>query len=187
MPVDSKSSPRCALAACALAALLAACGGGPERRTFGTFVDDQAAEFQVIDTLFSHPEFDERDHVKVEVHNATLLLAGETSSEEKKALATRLAGELKAVDRVVNELAVMPPATVGDKLQNSYLTGRVNTRLATSNPIEGYEGGRIKVISARGIVYLMGSVTRAEGDAVAEAIRDVRGVTKVVKVFDYID
>jgi len=182
--------PRAAATACAALALvlvLAACGGSPERRTFGTFVDDQAAELTIIDTLYSRPEFDERDHIKVEAHNRTLLLAGEISSEEKKALAGRLAGELKAIDRVVNELAVMPPVDFSDKGSNSYITAKVNTRLALRNPIDGREGGRVKVMTARGIVYLMGSVTRAEGDAVAEAIRDVRGVVKVVKVFDYID
>ena len=167
--------------------LLTACGGAPERRTFGTFVDDQAAELAIVDTLYSRPEFDERDHIKVEAHNRTLLLAGEISSEEKKALATRVASELKAIDRVVNELAVMPPADLSEKSSNSYITAKVNARLALRNPIDGREGGRIKVMTARGIVYLMGSVTREEGDAVAEAIRDVRGVVKVVKVFDYID
>ena len=173
--------------ALALALLAAGCSQSPERRTFGTFVDDQAAEFQLIDALFSRPEFDQRDHVKVEAHAGTLLIAGETSSEEKKRLATQVALELKAVDRVVNELAVMPPAGFSGKAQNSYITSKVNARLATSNPIEGYEGGRVKVVTARGIVYLMGSVTQAEGDAVTEAIRDLRGVVKVVKVFDYID
>ncbi|MEJ2402203.1 MAG: BON domain-containing protein [Xanthomonadales bacterium] len=171
----------------AVALALAACGASPERRTFGTFIDDQAAEVKIIDQLYSRPEFDERDHIKVEAHNRTLLLAGETSSAEKKALATRVAAELKAIDRVVNELAVMPPADLSDKTANSYITSKVNTRLALSNPIEGREGGRIKVMTARGIVYLMGSVTRAEGDAVADSIRDIRGVVKVVKVFDYID
>ena len=171
----------------ALALLLTACSSGPERRTFGTFVDDQAAEVKIIDRLFSQPEFDERDHIKVEAHNRTLLLAGETSSEEKKALATRVASQLKAIDRVVNELAVMPPADFSDKASNSYITSKVNARLALANPVEGREGGRIKVITARGIVYLMGSVTHEEGEAVAESIRDIGGVVKIVKVFDYID
>ena len=171
----------------ALTLLLAACSSSPERRTFGTFFDDQAAEVKVLDRLFSHPEFDEHDHIKVEAHNRTLLLAGEISSEEKKALASQIAGELKAIDRVVNELAVMPPADLSDKAENSYITSKVNTRLAFANPIDGREGGRVKVMTARGIVYLMGSVTREEGDAVADSIRDIRGVVKVVKVFDYIE
>jgi osmotically-inducible protein OsmY len=33
----------------------------------------------------------------------------------------------------------------------------------------------------------MGTVSRAEGDAVADIVRHTRGVKKVVKVFDYTD
>jgi hypothetical protein len=36
-------------------------------------------------------------------------------------------------------------------------------------------------------VYLMGRVSRREGDTAADAVRGIPGVTKVVKVFEYID
>ena len=167
--------------------LLAACSPKAERRTFGTFIDDQAAEVQIHDVVYSRPEFDERDHIKVEAHNETLLLAGEVSSAKKKQTAGELALELKSISRVVNELEVMPPQDTSGKLHNSYITSKVNTKLLTSNPIDGFDSGRIKVITARGTVYLMGTVTRAEGDAVAEVVRKTGGVEKVVKVFDYTD
>ena len=167
--------------------VLSACYSSPERRSFGTVIDDQTSEIQILDILFARPEFDERDHIKVETHNETMLLAGEVSSEQKKALASRLASELKTVSRVVNELAVMPPVDTSGELSNSYITSKVNTRLLFSNPIEGSDTARLKVITARRTVYLMGSVTRAEGDAVADVVRRTRGVEKVVKVFDYID
>jgi hypothetical protein len=38
----------------------------------------------------------------------------------------------------------------------------------------------------RGIVYLMGRVSEAEGEATARAASRVTGVQRVVKVFDYI-
>jgi osmotically-inducible protein OsmY len=171
----------------ALVAMISACSSGVERRSLGTVIDDQTSEIRILDTLFDQPEFDERDHIKVETHNQTMLLAGEVSSAEKKALATRLASELKTVARVVNELAVMPAVETSGELSNSYITSKVNTRLLFSNPIEGSDTGRLKVITARRTVYLMGSVTRAEGEAVAEVVRRTRGVEKVVKVFDYID
>ncbi|MBT8052017.1 MAG: BON domain-containing protein [Gammaproteobacteria bacterium] len=171
----------------ALVAMISACSSGVERRSLGTVIDDQTSEIRILDTLFDQPEFDERDHIKVETHNQTMLLAGEVSSAEKKALATRLASELKTVARVVNELAVMPAVETSGELSNSYITSKVNTRLLFSNPIEGSDTGRLKVITARRTVYLMGSVTRAEGEAVAEVVRRTRGVEKVVKVFDYIE
>jgi osmotically-inducible protein OsmY len=166
---------------------LTACTPSKDRRSFGTVIDDQSTEVKIIDVLYSRPEFGDEDHIKVEAHNATLLLAGEVSSEEKKALATRLAAQIKTVDRVVNELDVMPPADAGGRFNNAYITSKVNAKLTTGNPVEGYDAGRIKVLTAHGIVYLMGTVSREEGDAVAEIVRNTGGVNKVVKVFDYTD
>ena len=46
--------------------------------------------------------------------------------------------------------------------------------------------GKIRVITENGTVYLMGMVSQAEGDKAALLARSVAGVSKVVKVFDYI-
>lgn len=169
------------------AAMISACTPSAQRRTFGTVIDDQAAEVGIVDTLYSRPEFDQDDHIKAEAHNETLLLAGEVSSEEKKALAGQVASELKSIKRVVNQLDVMPAASTSSRMHNSYITSKINTKLTTSNPLEGFDAGRIKVLTAHRTVYLMGSVTRKEGDAVTEIARSTGGVDKVVKVFDYTD
>jgi len=171
----------------ALCLLLAACAPQQERRSLGTIIDDQIIETKAMDRVYSLPGFDNMDHVKVEVHNGVLLLAGETKSESNKLLATEETAKIKGVDRVVNELAVMPPADTGDRLDNSYMTSKVNTLLLKENPVEGFDATRIKVLTARRIVYLMGTVSRADGEAVAEVVRRVGGVEKVVKVFDYTD
>lgn len=170
-----------------LVSLLAACTPKKDRRSFGTIIDDQSVEVKIIDVLYSRPEFDKSDHIKVEAHNSTLLLAGETKSEENKALATELALQLKSVDRVVNELDVMPAADSGGRFNNAYITSKINSKLTTSNPVKGFDAGRIKVLTAHGNVYLMGTVSREEGHAVAEIARNTGGVNKVVKVFDYTD
>lgn len=170
---------------CVLA--VAACAPPEKRRTVGTVIDDQTIEAQVINVLFSRDEFDDADHVKIEVHSGTVLLAGETRTEKNRALATELANGIRGVKRVVNDLAVMPPVQGGGRFSNSYITTKVNTALTTRNPVAGVDATRIKVLTARRIVYLMGTVTRAEGEAVAEVVRNVGGVEKVVKVFDYTD
>ncbi|MEE4217913.1 MAG: BON domain-containing protein [Xanthomonadales bacterium] len=184
-----RRKPRAALclAVLLLAAIISACTPSAQRRTFGTVIDDQAAEVGIVDTLYSRPEFDENDHIKAEAHNETLLLAGEVSSQEKKALAGQVAAQWKSIERVVNQLEVMPAASTSSRMHNSYITAKINSKLTASNPLEGFDAGRIKVITAHGTVYLMGSVTRAEGDAVAEIARSTGGVDKVVKVFDYTD
>ena len=45
----------------------------------------------------------------------------------------------------------------------------------------------MKVTTENNVVYLLGLVTPAEGEAAAEVARTSSGVQKVVKVFEYLD
>lgn len=168
-------------------ALVAACTPTSKKRTAGTFVDDQTIEVAVLNNIYATPEIDNSDHIKIEVHNGTVLLAGETRSEANKALATKVANEVRGVKNVVNELAVMPSAGLGQRLDNSYITTKANSILTVKDPISGTDMARIKVLTARRNVYLMGTVTREEGEKVADVVRNIGRVEKVIKVFDYID
>jgi len=160
---------------------------GHARRSTGTVLNDQSLEIDVINKIYSDPSFSENDHIKVEVHGGVVLLAGETVSEANRSLATRLAEEFRLTERVVNDLKVEDPTGIGGQIDNTWLTTKVNSILITKNPISGNDATRIKVVSSRNTVYLMGMVTREEGDAVAEVVRNIRGVNKVVKIFDYLD
>ena len=158
-----------------------------ERRSTGTVLNDQSLEYDVLSNIRNDPSFTEKDHIKVEVHLGVVLLAGETVSEENKALATRLAEAPRLTERVVNDLKVGERTGFGGKLDNSWLSTKVNSILVTENPLPGNDASRIKVVSSQNTVYLMGIVTREEGDKVAEIVRNIGGVKKVVKIFDYSD
>ena len=158
-----------------------------DRRSVGTVLDDQTIEFQVIDHIYSTDEIGQESHIKVEVYKSVVLLMGETDTVEKAELAARRAAEVDNVDHVVNELQVREAASVGQKFNNSWLTAKVNTALLAKNPVPGFDPTRIKVVTSNDTVYLMGVVSREEGDAVAEVARNVGGVERVVKVFNYSD
>ena len=158
-----------------------------DRRSAGTVFDDQVQEVRVHDRIYAAEEFDTADHVKVEVYQGTVLLVGEVKSEANRQLASRRAAEVENVERVVNELVVTEGANTLGRLDNTWLTTKVNSALMVENPVPGFDPTRIKVVSARNEVYLMGLVSREEGEAVAEVARNVSGVEKVIKVFNYID
>jgi len=166
--------------------LMTACVSN-DRRSAGTVVDDQTLEYNVINNIYSDPSFGQADHIKVEVQEGTVLLAGQTVSEENKKLATRLAEAVPMTKRVVNAVVVGTSADTMDKLDNTWLTTKVNTRLATANVVPGWDATRIKVVTSVNTVYLMGIVTREQGTELAEIVRNIGGVEKVVKVFDYLD
>ena len=58
----------------------------------------------------------------------------------------------------------------------------MKTRLLTKT---GLDANRVKVITTRGSVYLMGIVTEDEATRATELARTVKGVARVVKVFEY--
>lgn len=158
-----------------------------DKRTAGTVLDDQTLEVRVSDSIYAAPEFEGGDHVKVEVYKGVVLLVGEVTTQQKRELAETRAKAVENVKNVVNELTVDSSASLGERIENTWLTTKVNTALVTTNPISGFDATRIKVVSSRDVIYLMGQVTRAEGEAVAEVARNVGGVAKVVKVFSYSD
>jgi len=49
-----------------------------------------------------------------------------------------------------------------------------------------FSPNHVKVVTEAGSVFLMGLVTQAEGEAAVEIARSTSGVTRVVKVFEYI-
>lgn len=165
---------------------LTACADYAKRST-GTTLDDQTLEYAVSSAIYSDPSFSQQDHIKVEVNSGVVLLAGETTSGANKDKATKIAEQQKLTKRVVNDLVIGDRAWLGGKTNNAWLTGKVNSVLLKENPLPGNDASRIKVISSQGTVYLMGLVTHKQGDQVVEIVRNIRGVTKVVKIFDYTD
>ena len=67
---------------------------------------------------------------------------------------------------------------------DSWNTTKVKTKLLANSELEG---GRIKVVTENGVVYLMGLVTRDESTRAAEYARQTGGVQKVVRIFEYIE
>jgi len=47
--------------------------------------------------------------------------------------------------------------------------------------------GQVRVITENGAVYLMGMIDQSQGDNAANLARNISGVTRVVKVFEYLN
>ena len=165
----------------------AAANAAHDRRTVGNIIDDQNIELSALQRINQNPQFDDDDRIKVISYNGIVLLLGETSAADNKALATEVIGRIQGVRKVVNEMDVTEKPGFGTRTGDTYLTSKVKTALLTKNPVAGFDMTRIKVVTVRDTVYLMGLVTPEEGDAVADVARNVNGVEKVVKVFEYVE
>ena len=157
-----------------------------DRRSFGTVIDDNVLEVRVGDALYGNEAFDTSSRIRIVAYNGWVLLAGEALDQRRVELATELVGEVDGVIRLFNELSPEPKSGLGRRNSDRWISTRVKTSLGGVE-IEGFDLTRVKVTTTRGIVYLMGLVSREEGSAAVEQARRVRGVERVVSVFQYLE
>ena len=152
-----------------------------DRRSIGAQTDDKViasrVDSRIADTV------SDRSHVNVNSFNRKVLLTGEVPDQASKDRAEQAAKSVDNVASVVSDLEIggMTPSTARNN--DAYLTGKVKAALVSRKDLFA---NAYKVVTEKSIVYLMGRVTRDEGDRAAEAAAGVSGVQKVVKVFDYL-
>lgn len=158
-----------------------------DRRSVGTVVDDNVLTVRVRDRLYGQAFFNDDVRIKVQAHNGWVLLAGEAIDSERVALAEKTVSEVDGVRRLFNELAPIERRGAGQASADKWLSTRVNGSLAAIRDLPGFDATRVKVTSTRGNVYLMGLVSREEAERVIERARTVRGVERVITLFEYLD
>lgn len=179
------------ISGCAPLVIGAAAVGGAtvvhDRRTAGTMVDDQAIETKTVAALYREPDLMKQSHINVTSYNNIVLLSGETPTEAFRTRVEEITKGIEHVRRVYNELTIAAPSSYMNRSSDSWLTTQVKAHLVEVRDIKGFDPTRVKVVSENGTVYLMGLVSRREADAAAESARQVGGVQRVVKLFEYTD
>jgi osmotically-inducible protein OsmY len=152
-----------------------------DKRTTGTQIDDEIIEIKVIDGIHSQPDIWEQSHVNATSFNNIVLLTGETPSAAFKTRIANIAARVEKVRKVHNELAIAAPSSMLARSSDTWVTGKVKSTLLSEMQMDGT---RVKVVTEKGIVYLMGLVTNAEADRATDLARRVPGVERVVRLFE---
>lgn len=153
-----------------------------DRRTAGEYIDDGSIEITARTLLTSKEEYRKVAHVKPQSWNGILLLTGEIDSETLKPEIISQVKSIQGVRQVVDETTITGKTKLWARTNDSWISSKVKSRLVLKT---GLKANRVKVVTTRGSVYLMGIVTRAEADRATELTQTVRGVQRVVKVFEY--
>ncbi|MDD2925634.1 BON domain-containing protein [Rhodoferax sp.] len=173
-----------ALTACAPVVLGGAVVGGlvaTDRRTSGAQLEDEGIELRSASRI--RDNLGDRGHVNVNSYNRRVLLTGEVPSLQDKQLVEQIVSRVDNVQAVINELAVLGNATLTQRSSDSLVTGKVKAGLVDAKDLYA---NAFKVVTERGITYLMGRVTQREADRATDITRSTGGVQKVVRVFEYI-
>lgn len=150
-----------------------------DRRTSGTQLEDQAIELKVANAVSK--ELGDRVNLNVTSYNRRVLLTGEIRNEADRSRATLLAQSQENVREVINDLAIGAPSSLSQRTKDSVTTGQVKAAFVDAKDLQA---SAVKVVTERGIVYLMGRVTTREAQRATDIARGIRGVVKVVRVFE---
>ncbi len=153
-----------------------------DRRTSGAYVDDETIEWKIIDVLYQDEQIDEQTHLNATSYNGIVLLTGEIPSDEMRAKIGEKIRGVRGVRQFHDETSIAAPSSMMSRSGDTWITSKVKTAMLTDDTDMG---ARTKVVTDKGIVYLMGIVSPQEADKLTDIARRVGGVQKVVKVFEY--
>ena len=157
----------------------------PGERTAGAMLEDQSIETKVKVNMRSQEPAFRQSSFDVISHNGVVLLVGQVESKTLKNRATKIASKASSkVRRIHNELEVAGRTSLISRTNDTWIATKVRTLLYANDDVPS---NQVRVIAENGAVYLMGMISQTEGDDAANLARNISGVTKVVKVFEYIN
>jgi len=155
-----------------------------DKRTTGTFVEDEAIELKIRKVLLEDVSLKDITHINATSFNTNVLLTGEAVSEGTRQKVFQIVKNTPKVGHIFNEIAIAAPSALLARSSDTLLTSNVKTRLIADKVVDG---SKIKVVTEAGVVYLMGIISRDNGTAAAMIASRASGVQKVVKLFEYVD
>lgn len=153
-----------------------------DRRSSGTFIEDQAIELKTSRRILEQLGHDVR--INVTSFNQNVLLTGEAPNESMKSEAEKITKGVDNVRNVYNEITISEKSALSARTNDSLITSKVIGRFLSERK---FQINYVKVVTENSIVYLLGLVTREEAENAAQIASTTAGARKVVKVFEYLN
>jgi osmotically-inducible protein OsmY len=171
-------------AAVAITGVAAGASVASDERTTGTVIEDQAIELKASEAIFSDKELRQSTHINFTSFNTVVLITGEAPTEVMRDKIIDIVRNIDKVTSVHNEITIAAPSSFMSRSSDSVITSKVKAKLVGDKIASALD---TKVVTEKGVVYLMGLLTRNKADAATEIARATGGVQKVVKLFQYTD
>ncbi|HDR0632743.1 TPA: divisome-associated lipoprotein YraP [Pasteurella multocida] len=153
-------------------------------RTVGTQVDDETLEEKVRFAIRKDAQVKSEARINIISYSGRVLLIGQAPNANVAEVATSLAKGVEGVNEVYNQVRIQPQINFGQIAKDGVTTTEIKSKMLVDSHVKSTD---IKVITENAEVFLMGNVTQAQADAAADIARNVSGVNKVIKVFNYLN
>jgi osmotically-inducible protein OsmY len=173
------------LSGCAAVVVTGAATGAmmaDDRRTSATYVMDEEIELKAGNRL--REDNLKNVYASFTSYNRKVLITGQAPDQAARTQVTELVKSVPNVREVDNEMTIGTPSSFSTHSSDTYVTTKVKARFIDDKQ---FDSNHVKVVTESGVVYLMGLVKHAEGDQAAQLAAGTSGVSRVIKVFEYID
>ncbi len=175
-----------ALQGCAVATVVAVTAGATmvaDRRTFSKQIDDQGIEFIAHNELNKQKALSKNTNLHVVSMNGTVLVIGQAPNSYLRDLAIKTIQEVADIVIIHNQVRIGSTTAISTQSNDIWLTSKVKSALLANGEVNAKD---IKVVTENSEVFLLGLVTKKEANIVVEITRNISGVSRVFKAFEYI-
>ena len=176
-----------ALQGCAVATVVAVTAGATmvaDRRSFSKQIDDQSIEFTAHNELAKQKALTKNTNLHVISVNGSVLIIGQAPNTYLRDLAIKSIEDVPDIVVIHNQIRIGSSTAVSTKSNDIWLTSRIKSALLATNAVNAKD---IKVVTENSEVFLLGLVTKEEANVVVEIARNINGVSRVYKAFEYIE
>ncbi len=170
-------------AAAVVAGTASAVTAANDRRTIGSQIDDNNIEIKASIALSEVERLEKFANISAVSVNGIVLLVGQVSNEEMRNEAQRTIEGVSGIRKIHNQLRIGSNTGITTQTHDSWLTSKVKAQLLTAKDISS---NNIKVVTENAEVFLMGLVSDSESTQAVNIARNVSGVERVIKVFEYL-
>ena len=151
-----------------------------DRRSLGTQTEDGVIEWKADAQV--RKALGDVGHINYTSFNRKVLISGEVKDEASKIAVGQEVVKVANVKSIHNELRVAGSSSLLSRTSDSYLTGKVKTRLVDAD--KELSTNSIKVVTEAGVVFLMGIVSAREAQIATQTASTTAGVSKVISIFE---
>ena len=170
-------------AAVAVVALTTGASMATDRRSIGNQIDDQSIEVTAYNELIKNKSLSENTNLHIISVNGSVLIIGQAPNTFLKDQAIKILHNISEIVRIHDQVRIGNTTSVITQTSDVWLTSRIKAALFSSDEVNGND---IKVITENSEVFLMGLVSKKEANTAVNIARNISGVTRVFKAFEYL-
>ncbi|WMY94734.1 MAG: division/outer membrane stress-associated lipid-binding lipoprotein [Arsenophonus sp.] len=151
-------------------------------RSIGRQIDDGTLEARVISALNKNKEIRNNTRIISTAYKGSILLTGQTPKLFLSKLAKKIVVTVKGVETVYNEIRIKQPINFIQTAKDTLITIQIKLKIFSNNLIKL---STVKVLTENGEVFLLGILSKEEGEIIAKIAGEIQGVKHVFTGFTY--